>query len=216
MEIRIRITELLVTYQSEITVADECTLDSSVDFQAIVDDKPQIIVPLALDEFDAGSPSLTPPKLSILTEPLAFRSQLPDPEYGPLGFTSTLPEGVGLPIGKLSQDLSLSGTSDVIGYGLGIPGFLPQYDTYFDGKTLPESSARHDQQPRLPIAQGSQDKVKCTWSGCSRAVKKDNLTRHVNEMHRRKVKAVCAGCGKRFARPYMLKDHICRDKCRKS
>ncbi|KAG1778298.1 hypothetical protein EV702DRAFT_1095450 [Suillus placidus] len=199
LEIRIRITELLATYQSEITMADEGALNSSIDLQAIVDDKPQIIVPLALDELNASSPSLTPPELSVLAEPLAFRGQLSDLEYGPLGFTSTLPEGVG----RVQPDLLLSGTSGVASYGLGIPGFLPQYDKYFNGKTLSESSARHDQQPCLPIAQGSQDKVKCTWSGCSRAVRKDNLTRHVNEMHRRKVKAVCAGCGKRFARPYM-------------
>ncbi|KAG2743312.1 hypothetical protein P692DRAFT_20838969 [Suillus brevipes Sb2] len=45
-----------------------------------------------------------------------------------------------------------------------------------------------------------------------RAVKKDNLTRHVNEMHRRKVKAVCTGCRKGFARPYVLKAHIYRAK----
>ncbi|KAG1884662.1 hypothetical protein F4604DRAFT_1676769 [Suillus subluteus] len=172
-------------------------------------------MPLALDELNAVSPSLTPPELSVLTEPLAFQDQFSDLEYGPLGFTSILPEGVDLPICKLPQDLLLSSPSGLVSYELGVPEFLPQYDAYSDGKTLSESS-RRDQQPRLPIMQGGKDKVKCTWPGCSRTVKKDNLTRHVNEMHQWKVKAVCASCGRGFTRPYMLKVHICRAESRKS
>jgi hypothetical protein len=137
---------------------------------------------------------------------------------------------MGLPVGNLSQGkfaictASLSNAyrvwpdqlPGVIGYGA--PGFLsqPEYDIYSDGKMLSESSARHDQQPRLPIAQGGQKKVKCTWPGCLRSVQKNNLTRHVNEMHRRVVKAVCDGCGRGFMRSYMLKNHTCPAKYKKS
>jgi hypothetical protein len=100
LEIRTRITELLVIFQSEISMGNEGISDSTVDFQAIVNDEPQIIMPFALD---GVSPSLTPQELSIMAEPLAFQGQLSDLEYGPLGFASTLAEGVGLPIGKLPR-----------------------------------------------------------------------------------------------------------------
>jgi hypothetical protein len=91
LEIRARITELLVTCKSEISMGDEGTLDSSVDFQAIVDDEPQFAL-------DGVPPSLTP-QLPILEE--AFRGQLSGSEYGPSGFASTLPEDARLPIGNL-------------------------------------------------------------------------------------------------------------------
>ncbi|KAG2096353.1 uncharacterized protein F5147DRAFT_763570 [Suillus discolor] len=214
LEIRTRITELLVTGQSEITTVEgDGTLDSSVDFQAIVSGEPQTVVPLAFDELNAVSPSLTPPELSVSAEPLAFQGQFSDLKYGPLEFgIITLAEG--LSIGTIPQDVLLNGTPGVISYGLGVPGFLSQYDTDSDRKTLSESSTSRDL--RLPIAQGSQHKVNCIWPGCSRAIKKDNLTRHVNEVHRRKVKAVCVDCGRKFARPYMLRDHICRAEWTKS
>ncbi|KAG1842303.1 hypothetical protein C8R48DRAFT_737816 [Suillus tomentosus] len=207
LEIRIRLTELLVTQcQAEIIMRDEGTSDNGIDFQAIIDDsEPQTIVPLAtLDELNAVSPSLTPSDLPVLAESQTFQGQPSTLEYGPLGFTSTLPEG--LPISRLPQDLLLSGS-----YRL---DFSPQYDTYFYRKMMSESesSASCDQQSSHPIqvALADQDKVKCTWSGCSKALKKGSLTRHINETHRRKVKAVCVPCGKRFARPYMLKNHVCR------
>jgi hypothetical protein len=38
---------------------------------------------------------------------------------------------------------------------------------------------------------------------------KNNLARHVNEMHRGVVKTVCDSCERAFVRPYMLKSHIC-------
>ncbi|KAG2139129.1 uncharacterized protein EDB93DRAFT_1330347 [Suillus bovinus] len=213
LEIRTRITELLVTCQSDVIMGDDSTLDSNVDFQAIIKDGPQTILPLALDEPDAVSPSVNPPELSILAESPAFFGQLSDlePEYGALGYTSTLAEGA--PVGELPQDMMHSGTSGIVNYGLGVYEFLPQHSTYSaDGKMSSESSVRRDPQPPPPIAQAGLDKVKCTWHGCSRTLKKNCMTRHVNEMHLRKVKAVCDSCGRRFARPHMLKVHTCRRK----
>lgn len=95
LEIRTRITELLVTGQSEITtVGGEGTLDSDMDSQAIVNDEPQTIVPPAFNELNAVLPLLTPQEFSVLAEPPAFQGQFSDLKYGPLGFgTSTLPEG---------------------------------------------------------------------------------------------------------------------------
>lgn len=94
LEIRTRITELLVTVQSEITiVGGEGTLDGDMDSQTIVNDEPQIIMPLAF-ELNAVPPSSTPPEFSVLAEPPAFPGQFSDLKYGPLGFgTSTLAEG---------------------------------------------------------------------------------------------------------------------------
>ncbi|KAG2753151.1 hypothetical protein P692DRAFT_20829638 [Suillus brevipes Sb2] len=80
---------------------------------------------------------------------------------------------------------------------------------YSEGETLPGSSSRLDQQLPHPIEEGTRDKVQCTWPGCSKLVKKGSRTRHVNETHLRKVKTVCAGCGKGFTRSYMKKYHTC-------
>ncbi|KAG2112746.1 hypothetical protein BD769DRAFT_1391865 [Suillus cothurnatus] len=77
-----------------------------------------------------------------------------------------------------------------VNYELGAQPFLPQHHTYSEGK-------------------GSQDRVKCIWPGCSKFVRKENHTRHVNETHLRKIKTLCTGCGKEFTRSYMKKDHIC-------
>jgi hypothetical protein len=82
----------------------------------------------------------------------------------------------------------------------------PQPGTCPEWQTLSGSSISH-QESHVPVAQGDQEKVKCTWSGCSRVVKKGSYTRHVNEMHLRKVKAVCARCGRAFPRTYMKKNH---------
>ncbi|KAG1749445.1 hypothetical protein EDB19DRAFT_1904546 [Suillus lakei] len=187
------------------------TLDNSDYPKAIVDDEPQTITPSALDELNAVSPLLTPLELPILPELLAFRGQLSDQYYRPLESARVmgpLPEDVDPPFGQLPQDL-LRGTSSSMSYELSVQPFLHQHGTYSEGRTLSGSSARRDQSLPSPIVQCSQDKVKCTWPGCSKFVKKDNRTRHVNETHLRKVKAVCAGCGKRFTRPYLRRDHIC-------
>ncbi|KAG2743310.1 hypothetical protein P692DRAFT_20747927, partial [Suillus brevipes Sb2] len=85
----------------------------------------------------------------------------------------------------------------------------PQHGTYSEGETFPGASSRLKQQLPLPIEQGSQDEVQCTWPGCSKLVKKASRTRHVNETHLRMVKTVCASCGKGFARSYMKKYHTC-------
>ncbi|KAG2139081.1 uncharacterized protein EDB93DRAFT_1164035 [Suillus bovinus] len=210
LEIRAQITGLLRTCQSEITMGDEGMLDSSMGLQAIVENEPQTIVPIAQDGLHAVSPSLITPVLPISAEQSAFQNQPLNLEYGPSGF-NTLPD---LPDDNVPQDLLLSGTSGVVvSHGLDAPGFLPWSS---DAKTLSKSSGSHDQQEPLSISKGSQNRVICTWPGCSRAVNQDNLTRHVNEVHWRKVKAACAHCGKGFARPYMLRDHICQGKCRKS
>ncbi|KAG2066376.1 hypothetical protein BDR04DRAFT_1169953 [Suillus decipiens] len=179
VEIYTRITELLVEYQSEITVENEGTMDSGVDFHTLGDDEHQAIMPLVLNDVNTIPPSLAPPEISVLAKSLAFRNQFLDLEHNPLWFTSSLQEDL----------LLLSETSGFVSNELGVPEFLPRDDTY-SKEMLPDSSARHDQ-PHLAIVQGGQDKVRCTWPGCSRSVKKNNLTRHVNEMHRRRVKAVC-------------------------
>ncbi|KAG2139083.1 uncharacterized protein EDB93DRAFT_1106192 [Suillus bovinus] len=210
LEIRARITGLLLTCQTEIVMGGGGILDNSMDFQAIVENEPQTILQTAQDELHAVSPSLIPPVLPISAEQSAFQNQPLNLEYGPLGFSAP-PD---LPDDNVPQDLLLSGTSGVVvSHGLDAPGFLPRSS---NAKTLSKSSGSHDQQKPLSIAKGSQDRVICTWLGCSRAVNQDNLTRHVNEVHWRKVKAACAHCGKGFARPYMLRDHICRGKRRKA
>ncbi|KAG0701089.1 hypothetical protein DFH29DRAFT_1080326 [Suillus ampliporus] len=182
LEIRTRITELLSSCQSDVTMENSGTWDSSIDLRAIVDDEPQIISTVALDKLNAISLLLTPSDTFLLPQPPALHGQLSDREYGPLEsveVTGSLPEGADRSVDQLCQDLLLGGTSSVVSHEPGAQPFLPQHGMYSEGHAL-------YQQPPLPIVQGGQDK------------------------------AVCAGCGKGFTRPYMKKDHICRAERRSS
>lgn len=73
------------------------------------------------------------------------------------------------------------------------------------------SSARLDEQSSALVAQASQvkDKVKCTRYGCSAFVNKDSLARHLKEVHEKKIKVICAGCGRGFKRQYQMNEHRC-------
>lgn len=187
------------------------TWDSSVDL--IVGDEPPIIVPVALNKRDAYSLSLTPPNLSLLS----FQHSHGQPsahEYGSLlqpsvGVISSPPEGADL---HEKIEPLLPSASGSVSYELGtqpFQKFLPEDDTCSEGQTLSDPSVRHHQQLCLPVVQDDEDKVRCMWSGCSSVIKKDNYTRHVNEVHKRQFKAVCTICRKEFLRPYMKKTHIC-------
>lgn len=61
----------------------------------------------------------------------------------------------------------------------------------------------------VPVVQTNQvvDKVKCSWNGCSAFINKGGLTRHCDEVHEGKIKAVCAGCNMGFKRRYQLAEH---------
>ncbi|KAJ8593872.1 hypothetical protein M405DRAFT_810100 [Rhizopogon salebrosus TDB-379] len=58
-----------------------------------------------------------------------------------------------------------------------------QYGTCSEGQTLSGTSTSFHQELREPVVQCDQEKVKCTWSGCSSVVMKNGYTRHVNETH---------------------------------
>jgi hypothetical protein len=87
--------------------------------------------------------------------------------------------------------------------------FVPEMGTSSEAQPLSDFSASRHDQLRLPIVQGGEEKVRCTWLGCSSVVKRDSHARHVNECHLRKVRDVCTGCGRGFARLYMKKNHLC-------
>jgi hypothetical protein len=86
---------------------------------------------------------------------------------------------------------------------------VPEMGTSSDAQPLSDFSASRHDQLRLPIVQGGEEKVRCTWPGCSSVVKRDSHARHVNECHLRKVRDVCTDCGKGFVRLYMKKNHLC-------
>ncbi|KAG2041289.1 hypothetical protein BDR03DRAFT_1007138 [Suillus americanus] len=93
LEIRTRITELLESIQSEATVMDSGTRDSSAYLQAIFDGGPQNIAMVAPDEPNTISPLLT--TLDIFGLPQSLTNGLSDQEYGPLesvGVMGSLPE----------------------------------------------------------------------------------------------------------------------------
>ncbi|KAG2111756.1 hypothetical protein DEU56DRAFT_211646 [Suillus clintonianus] len=210
-EIRTHITELLASVQSEVTMPESGIPDNSAYPQSVVGDEPQTIASFALDELNDISPLLTSLGLPLLPKSLAFHGQLSDQWYGPfnsVGDMGSLPEDADPPFGQRSQDRDTAG---FISHQFGAQSFPHQHDIYPEGQTFPGSSSIHDQQLPLPIVQVSH-KVKCTWPGCTRFLQKDSLTRHVNETHRRKVKAVCADCGRKFTRRYLKTAHICRAK----
>lgn len=132
-----------------------------------------------------------------------------------LRVTESSSEGTDLHPGELvSLDSSLRGTSNSVHEAAA----QPFQGISFEEHVLSSSSARPDEQLHVPIVQASKvkDKVKCTLNGCSALVNKDCLTRHVEEVHEGKIKAICAGCGREFKRPYQLKEHILLFGCGKS
>ncbi|KAG2112741.1 hypothetical protein BD769DRAFT_1492066 [Suillus cothurnatus] len=157
------------------------------------------------DQYNVNEPLIN------IQEPLPLYIQPLDLEFGRLesvGIASTLQESVD-PIAQITEDPFHRSTSS---YEHAAGDFIPQNGTYPDEQTSSGSSTGLDEQVSLAVVQGINRKVKCTWFGCSSSVNKDNLTRHVNEVHLRKIKVVCDECGKGFARPYMKKDHNCRVK----
>lgn len=107
--------------------------------------------------------------------------------------TESLTEGVNPRFGQnISLDLSLRDTSDPVHK----PTALPFQGIYYE-HVAPSSSARPDERPSV-------------------LVNKDNLTRHVEEVHEGKIKVVCAGCGRKFKRQYQMNEHVLRFKCGRS
>lgn len=73
------------------------------------------------------------------------------------------------------------------------------FQSFVDGhvterQSTTRSSAKRYAQLCLPIVLGDQERVKCTWPGCMSILKKDGHTRHVENIHLRKVKAICPRC----------------------
>jgi hypothetical protein len=124
-------------------------------------------------------------------------------------------EGAGPHLGQnILLDPLLRGTSNSV-YE---PSVQPFQGIYFEEHVPSSSSARPDEKPSVPVVQASrvEDKVKCTWYGCSTLVNKDNLTRHVSEVHEGRIKVVCEGCRRPFKRLYQMNEHILRSGCGRS
>ncbi|OAX39867.1 hypothetical protein K503DRAFT_865098 [Rhizopogon vinicolor AM-OR11-026] len=114
------------------------------------------------------------------------------------GYGSPLQESVvvsNAPLRQRSPDL-LPGTPGNANYPLNT--LTPH--TYCEMQTL-------YRQPRPRFTQSCKKKVQCTWPGCSKTIRKDGRIRHVNEIHLRAVKGVCARCGREFQRTYLKRKH---------
>lgn len=154
-----------------------------------------------------------PPSFVRHDEPRPFYGRLLDLEFDhiePVGVASTLQESVDLVL-RPPQDLLHYST---FGYEAPAGDTLSQHDTFPEGLEPSDSSAGLIEQLPLTVVRGIREKVKCNWSGCSRVVNKNNLTHHINELHRRKIRAVCNRCGKGYTRPYLMMGHNCRVKHR--
>ncbi|KAG1897342.1 uncharacterized protein F5891DRAFT_1192045 [Suillus fuscotomentosus] len=112
------------------------------------------------------------------------------------------------------RGLSLRGTSDSVHE----PAMQPLQDMDFKERVPSSSSARPDAELPVPVVQASQakGKVKCTRDGCSTHLNKDNLARHINEVHEGKIRAVCPSCGQGFKRPNLMREHVLRTECGRS
>ncbi|KAG1792071.1 uncharacterized protein HD556DRAFT_587665 [Suillus plorans] len=106
------------------------------------------------------------------------------------------------------RGLPLRGTSDSVHE----PAAQLLQDINFEERVPSSSSVRPDTQLPVPVVQASQakGKVKCTRDGCSTHLNKDNLTRHINEVHEGKIRAVCPSCGQGFKRPILMREHVLR------
>ncbi|OAX39865.1 hypothetical protein K503DRAFT_865095 [Rhizopogon vinicolor AM-OR11-026] len=69
------------------------------------------------------------------------------------------------------------------------------------------------QQPHPGVVQAGQKEVHCTFNGCTKVIRKDGLTRHVNETHLKVAKGYCTHCARPFKRLYLKRKHevTCRD-----
>ncbi|KAG1897357.1 uncharacterized protein F5891DRAFT_1192073 [Suillus fuscotomentosus] len=211
-EIRSLFKNVLENDESDVTMENSGEYDTIIDSQA------------RLDGFHAIPPFASSHKHGFVPQPVFNGTSF--------GVTGSLLEGTGSPEGLLPH-----GTRSFADY------VAPQYSMYSEGfptfgdprvaKSSSESvDARLDSSPRgtsdsvykpaarlfAPVVQASQakDKVKCTRDGCSTLVNKDNLTRHINEVHEGKIKAVCPGCRQGFKRPNLMKEHILRTGCGRS
>jgi hypothetical protein len=96
-----------------------------------------------------------------------------------------------------TTDLFL-GASDGANYTLS--DLTPQSYMYSEEQTFYQQL-----RPEPGFVQVGQKKVQCTL--CSKVVRRDGYTRHVNETHLRAVKGVCTRCRKTFQRKYLKTKH---------
>ncbi|KAG1799265.1 uncharacterized protein HD556DRAFT_1439671 [Suillus plorans] len=52
-------------------------------------------------------------------------------------------------------------------------------------------------------------RVKCPWDKCPKFISKDGLGRHINEVHEKKIVAICSRCKKDFTRTNVMTHHAC-------
>ncbi|OJA11234.1 hypothetical protein AZE42_11732, partial [Rhizopogon vesiculosus] len=155
--IRICITGMLATCQSEAALVDEGAWNSSTNLETIFGDEVQTITPATVNGRNAIRLSTT---LPLLSQPLAFQHsqrQVLDQEYGPHSqeFVNTLSEEADPPE-PLFSHTPVSG-----GYELSTQPFqfIPEYSTS-EGQTFSHSSANRHEELRLSVVQGNQEKVR--------------------------------------------------------
>ncbi|KAJ8589441.1 hypothetical protein M405DRAFT_841876 [Rhizopogon salebrosus TDB-379] len=130
-----------------------------------------------------GSPGISgDERANILSQqPALQRMQRQLPEQECYSFLQESDSGAtSLPVSQPSSDL-LPGTSVYANHGVSTPlrSFAPQNDT----------SIICHQEPPPCVVRCSQEKMQCTWPGCSSVIQKGSYVRHVKEIHQRTVKA---------------------------
>ncbi|KAG2123001.1 hypothetical protein BD769DRAFT_1745125 [Suillus cothurnatus] len=129
----------------------------------------------------------------------------PPQDYGPLSQESAVVVNatVDPPVEQRSPDLMFASSVNHV-----VPPFQsPVIGHVVERQPTSGSSAKRYSYLCLPIMLGGKEKVKCTWPGCSSILKKDNHTRHVDNIHLRKVKAICTRCKRGFTRTYAKTKH---------
>ncbi|KIK43952.1 hypothetical protein CY34DRAFT_803181 [Suillus luteus UH-Slu-Lm8-n1] len=129
-------------------------------------------------------------------------SSTPSQEYGPgsVGIVNAVEDP---PVGQLSPDMIFAGSISHV-----VSPFQSFVDVHVtERQSTSSSSAKRYAHLCLPIVPGDQERVKCTWPGCMSVLKKDGHTRHVENIHLRKVKAICPRCEREFTRTYAKTKH---------
>lgn len=122
--------------------------------------------------------------ISLLSAPPQYYGSLSQESVGVVNAT------VDPPVEQLSPDLMFASS---------VSHIAPPFQSSVNGHVAERqptsgSSAKRYSHLCLPIMLRGKEKVKCTWPGCSSILKKDNHTRHVDNIHLCKVKAICTRC----------------------
>ncbi|KAG2092786.1 uncharacterized protein F5147DRAFT_779530 [Suillus discolor] len=124
---------------------------------------------------------------------------------GTLGFANNVTH-LGLPV-SYDMDGIVDSQAGINSLDAVLPS-ISSHDPYFVPQPAPHEvgSVVQISQTKVKV---NRPKVKCPRDKCPKFISEDGLTRHINEVHEKKVVTVCPGCKKAFTRMNVMTHHVC-------